>query len=141
LTDPWDGIISKGRKYRVLTEGVLMRRIVTLLSAVSLPVLLVLIPAEAARAAVTVNAPSCSSFYNPSNSLPKLECVESSSPAGVTVTWTWYSVEAKYTLEGTSTLTAGCLGGLGYTASFGYTSGGVTYSSKAAEFSCVPDKD
>lgn len=117
-----------------------MRRIVTLLSAVSLPVLLVLIPAGAAQAAVTVNAPTCTSFYNPSNDLGKLQCVESSSPAGVTVTWTWYSVEAKYTVEGTSTLTTGCLGGLGYTASFTYTSGGVAYDSKAAEFNCVPDK-
>jgi hypothetical protein len=117
-----------------------MRRIVTLLSAVSLPVLLVLIPAAAAQAAVTVNAPSCSSYYNPSNSLGMLKCVESSSPAGVTVTWTWASALGKDTKAGTSTLIAGCLGGLPYTASFSYTSGGVAYSSKTGEVNCVPDK-
>jgi len=119
-----------------------VRRIATLLSVVSLPALLVLIPATAAQATVTVNAPSCTSYYAGISYLPKLDCVESSSPAGVTVTWTLgYSTQPKYEIQGTSTLLAACIGGLNYTVSFGYTSGGVAHSSKVTDVSCVPDKD
>jgi hypothetical protein len=125
-----------------LTEGVLMRRIATLLSAMSLPVLFALIPATAAQATtVTVNAPSCTSGYVGPFFIPKIECTESSSPAGVAVTWTWGYSTYKFTAQETSAFTVGCIGGASYTVSFAYTSGGVAHSSKVADVQCVPDKN
>lgn len=114
-----------------------MRRIATLLSAVFLPLLFVLIPVTAAQAAVTVNMPGCGSFYLGYHS--KLDCMESSSPAGVTVTWTLeYYGHPQWNTQGTSSLIIVCVGDQTYTVSFGYTSGGVTYSSNAAEVDCLP---
>ena len=101
-----------------------------------------LIPATAAQASVTVNAPSCSSYYSNNGNLQRLDCVESSSPAGVTVTWNWwFTGQPQMHSAGTSTLLVGCLGDVTYMVDFGYTSGGVTYSSKVADVNCVPDKN
>jgi hypothetical protein len=93
----------------------------------------VAIGATSAAASTAVPAPSCLADGG-----SKVSCIESSSPASVTVTWYIYdeaSDPQNYTTTGGPELTWGCAGSL--SVHFSYVYGGVTYASATGRSICV----
>lgn len=112
-----------------------MRRLITLLPVAGLAAATFLGTASiTAYASVSVPAPSCDSFSS------EIDCLESSSPAGVTVTWSLFShnhLPPSWTVSGGRELVIGCVPGWAYTISYSYTSGGVTYQSLGTGLLCT----
>jgi hypothetical protein len=89
--------------------------------------------ATLAAASTAVAAPSCLADGG-----SKVDCVESSSPVGVTVTWyihDYGSIPQDYTTTGGRSLVWGCAGTL--SVYFSYVYGGVTYVSSTGRSVCV----
>jgi hypothetical protein len=115
-------------------KGSHLRRLIGLIAlAAAVPLAPIAVGVTSAAASTTVAAPTCTADGG-----SKVSCYESTSPAGVTVTWYIYdeaSDPQNYTTTGGGEITWGCYGAL--SVHFSYVYSGVTYVSGIGKSVCV----